>query len=105
MSIESFELEVNNGIRSPCNFGDLLAMLGGGLECQQMVHKCIDDKLNLLHPCTTANAHNAIKAEILATYSKTWQFVYCIYHEKCIWWSLSHFYGGADDKNVYTLSS
>ena len=42
-------------------------------------------------------AHENVKEEILSTYKKTWQFVYSVYHGKCLMWVMSHFYGGADD--------
>ena len=119
---ESFELGVNNPnitqvirIGSPRNLGVLLQEFGCagrkiGVTASATLYsnECIDDKRlgvwlkSSLDPRTTDNAHNAMKAEILVTYTKTWQFIYCVYYGKCILWSLSHFYGGTDDENLPT---
>ena len=42
------------------------------------------------------------KADALSTYEKSWRFIYSLYHEKCLSWALSHFYGGADDNDPPT---
>ena len=49
-------------------------------------------------------AHENVKEEILSTYKKTWQFVYSVYHGKCLLWAMSHFYGGADDVDPRLVS-
>jgi len=72
------------------------------------LNESIDDKRlgvwlkTSLDPRTTDEAHDAIKAKVLETYTRTWQFAYCIYHANCLLWSLSHFYGGADDEDPLT---
>ena len=46
---------------------------------------------------TNNDAHEAVKLEVLLSYTKTWQFVYSAYHGKFLAWALSYFYGGAGD--------
>ena len=117
VATKSIELGVNNPkitqvirVGSPRNLGVLLQEFGRagrkpGVSANAVLlfNECIDDKhlgvwlKSSLDPRTNDNAHDATKVEVLATYTKTWQFAYSIYHGKCLLWSLSHFYGGADD--------
>ena len=66
-------------------FGRAGRKIGVTASATLYFNECIDDKClgvwlkSSLDPRTTDNAHNAMKAEILATYTKTWQFVYCVY--------------------------
>ena len=117
VATESFELGVDNPnitqvirVGSPRNLGVLLQEFGRGgrkpgasANATLLFNECIDDKRlavwlkSSLDSRTNSDANEAKKVEVLATYTKTWQYAYCIYHGKCLLWSLSHFYGGADD--------
>ena len=44
----------------------------------------------------------AVKLEILFTYTQAWRFVYSIYNGKCLLQALAHFYGGAGDNDPPT---
>ena len=45
------------------------------------------------------------KTDVLSMYENSWRFIYSLYHEKCLSWALSHFYGGADDNDPPTCLS
>ena len=44
----------------------------------------------------------AVKSEILFTYTQAWRFVYSIYNGKCLLQALTCFYGGAGDQDPPT---
>jgi len=117
VATESFELGVDNPkvkqvirIGAPRNLGVLLQEFGRAGRKAGAVAKgdlyfneYVDDKrLGLwlkssFDSCTSNNAHEAVKLEVLSSYTKTWQFVYSTYHGKCLAWASSYFYGGAGD--------
>ena len=117
VATEAFELGVDNPkvkqvirIGAPRNLGVLLQEFGRAGRKAGMVAKgflyfneYVDDKrLGLwlkssFDSRTNDDAHEAVKLEVLSSYTKTWQFVYSAYHGKCLAWALSYFYGGAGD--------
>ena len=122
VATESFELGVDNPritqvvrIGCPRNLGVLLQEFGRAGRKEGMVanaflyfNESIDDKrlglwLKSSLDCTTSDeAHEGMKSAIILGYAKAWQFIYTVYHGKCLAWALSHFYGGADDTDPPT---
>ena len=115
--IEFFELGVDNPritqivrIGCPRNLGALFQEFDRAGRREGMIanaflyfNESIDDKrlelwLKSSLDCTTSdNAHESMKSAVILDYAKAWQFIYIVYHGKCLAWALSHFYGGADD--------
>ena len=54
-------------------------------------------KSALEFPSTTDPKVEAVKTEILFTYTQAWKFIYSIYDDKCLSQALAHFYGEIDD--------
>jgi len=54
---------------------------------------------------TNHNAKSSWAGTVLKLLPMTEGHSYCIYHGKCLLWSLSHFYGGADDEDPLTCFS
>ena len=121
VATESYELGVNNPnvseivrVGSPRNLGVLLQEFGRAgrkagviANAYLFFNESMDDKrlgLWLKSSLESENdaAHEAVKADILSTYKKTWQYVYSVYHGKCLMWAMSHFYGGVDDEDPPT---
>ena len=121
VATESYELGVNNPnvseivrVGSPRNLGVLLQEFGqAGRKAGEIANaylffnESMDDKrlgLWLKSSLESENdaAYEAVKADILSTYKKTWQYVYSVYHDKCLMWAMSHFYGGVDDEDPPT---
>ena len=116
VATESFELGVNNPniaevirVGVPRSLGVLLQEFGHAgrkagviANAYLFFNETVDDKrlglwLKSSLESEIDEAHENVKEEILSTYKKTWQFVYSVYHGKCLMWAMSHFYGGADD--------
>ena len=117
VATESFELGVDNPritqivrIGCPRNLGVLLQELGRAGRKEGMLanaflyfNELVDDKrLGLwlkssLDCATNEEAHESMKSAVIMGYAKAWQFIYTVYHGKCLAWALSHFYGGTDD--------
>lgn len=119
VATESFELGVDNPkvkevvwIDAPRNLGVLLQEFGSaGRKAgtgELYFNEFVDDKrLGLWLKCsfdsrTNDDAHEAVKLEVLSSYSRTWQFIYSAYHGKCLSWALSYFYGGEGDRDPPT---
>ena len=54
-------------------------------------------KSALENPSTTDPKVEAVKTEILFTYTQAWRLIYSIYDGKCFSQTLAHFYGGVGD--------
>lgn len=120
VATESFELGVDNPninqvvrIGCPRNLGVVLQEVGragrqkhsianGLLLCNEY----IDDKrlglwLKSALDCRDQSSSDLeeTKHGMIANYIKAWQFIYSLYHGKCLLWALSNFYAGADDRD------
>ena len=111
VATESHELGVDNPnvsqvirIGCPRNLGVLLQEMGRagrrpGAKANGILlfNEFIDDKrlglwLKSALDCQEEdNSMQLGKADVLSTYEKSWRFIYCLYHGKCLSWGLSHF--------------
>ena len=122
IATESFELGVDNPnisqvIRMGClrNLGVLLQEVGHVGRKEQssanrllLVNEYIDDKclglwLKSLLDSEMATGMDSrmqvIKTEMLLMYTRSWHFIYSIYHGECLSRAMSYFYAGANDND------
>ena len=122
VATESYELGVDNPnvnqvirIGCPRNLGVFLQEIGRAgrkpdctAQGMLLFNEYIDDKRlgQWLKAALDSSAKDpkveAVKLEILFTYTQAWRFIYSIYNGKCLLQALARFYGGAGDSDPPT---
>ncbi|MCY3928217.1 MAG: helicase-related protein [Acidobacteria bacterium] len=122
VATDSYELGVDNPnvnqvirIGCPRNLGVFLQEVGRAgrkpdctAQGMLLFNEYIDDKRlgQWLKAALDSSAKDpkveAVKSEILFTYTQAWRFIYSIYNGKCLLQALACFYGGAGDSDPPT---
>lgn len=122
MATESYELGVDNPdinqiirIGCPRNLGVFLQEVGrvgrkpdSTANGMLLFNECVDDKWlgqwlkTSLKLSITDPKVEAVKTEILFTYTQAWRYIYSIYDGKCLSQALAYFYGGVGETDPPT---